>query len=248
MDQNAQAHLAELISSARAGPHSGDPDAWKSRVFGDFNSALAGLRAVGAVNPEEAEDWTNRLMVALGEEPLEPLESIPGVSRLRLISFGQNAPPRPPSPPPASRFLALVPANEPDRPLDCGGRVQILGVELYSDKVTVNWRLAPEPDYEAVFAVELAEQEDDLQGLPELQRSHQRQRLVHRLQMQRTFVRLADDLGTAYHGRGGGSGGGGNEKRGHTDFLPGVPSEARHLTVTWDDNMQFGVQLPPDRG
>jgi hypothetical protein len=247
MDQNAQAHLAELISLARVGPHAGDLDAWKSRAFGGFSSAIAALRAVGAVGPEEAEDWTNRMMVALGEEPLEPLESIPGVIRVRAISFGQNGEPVPPSPPPASRFLALVPANEPDRPLDYGGRVQILGVELYSDKVTVNWRLAPEPDYEAVFAVELSEQEDDLEGLPDLQRSHMRQQLVHRLQMQRRFVRLSDDLGTEYQGRGGGSGGGGNEKRGHTDFLPGAPPEARYLTVTWGDDLQFAVQLPSDR-
>lgn len=243
MEQNAQAHLAELVSLARGGPHAEDPDAWKSGTFGGFRSAVAALRAVAAVTPEEEEDWTNRMMVALGEEPLGPLESIPGVSRIRLVSFGQNVPPRPPSPPPASRFLALVPANEPDRPLDYGGRVQILGVELYSDKVTVNWRLAPEPDYEAVFAVELAEQGDDLEGLSELQRSHLRQRFVHRLQMQRSFVRLSDDLGTEYQRRGGGSSGGGNEKRGHTEFLPSVPVGARHLTVTWDDSTQFSVEL-----
>src|SRR5580700_7963724 len=120
MDQNAQVHLAELISLARVGPLAGDPEVWKSRSFGGFSSALAALRAVGAVGPEEAENWTSRMMVALREEPLEPLESIPGVSRTRLISFGESASPRPPSPPPASRFLALVPANESDRALDYG--------------------------------------------------------------------------------------------------------------------------------
>jgi len=247
MDQNAHVHLAELISLARVGPRTGDPDAWKSSAFGGFRSALAALQAVGAVDPEEAEDWTNRMMVALGEEPLEPLEPVPGVSRARLITFRQSSPPRPPSRPPISRFLGLVPANEPDRPLDYGGRLQILGVELYSDKVTVNWRLAPEPDYEVVFAADLAEQEEDMEGLPELQRTHLRRRLIHRLQMQRDFLRLSDDLGTAYQTRGGGSGGGGSEKRGHTDFSPGVPMEARHLTVTWGDELQFGIRLPPER-
>jgi hypothetical protein len=244
MDQNAQAHLAELVAFARAGPHAGDRDEWKSRTFSGFSSALAALRAVGTVSPEEAEDWTNRMLVALGEEALEPLEPIPGVSRSRLINFGEKSPPRPPDPPPASKFLGLVPVDEPDRPLDYGGRVQILGVELYSDKVTVNWRNAPVPDYDAVFAVELAAQEEDIEGLPELQRAHLRQRLVHRLQMQRSFVRLSDDLRTEYRGGGGGSSGGSNEKRGHTDFVPQVPIDATHLIVTWDDSEQFRVQLP----
>ena len=56
---------------------------------------------------------------------------------------------------------------EPDRPLVYGGRVQILGIELYSNTIAVNWRLAPLPDYEVVFSAELAEQEPDLEGLPE---------------------------------------------------------------------------------
>jgi hypothetical protein len=244
MDPNAQAHLAELISYAREGPRAeSDADEWRSRSFGGFNSALGAFGAVGLVSPEEVRDWTNRMLVAIGEKPLQPLP--PGTSGARLIWVGGKRPPRPPDPPPASVFLGLVPVNEPDRPLDYGGRVQILGVELYSDKVSVNWRLAPEPDYEAVFADELAEQEADLEELPEDQRKHVRNRLIHRLQMQRRFLALSDDVDTEYHGRGGGSSGGGGEKRGHTEFTPGVPAEATRLTVTWDHDMQFGVQLAP---
>jgi hypothetical protein len=245
MDPNAQAHLAELISFAREGPRTfTDSDEWRLRSFGGFNSALGAFQAVGLVSPEEVRDWTNRMLVALGEEPLAPFP--PGVSGARLISIGGKRPPRPPrppDPPPASVFLGLVPVHEPDRPLEYGGRVQILGVELYSDKVFVNWRLAPEPDYEAVFADELAAQETDLEDLPEEHRKHLRDRLIHRLQMQRRFLALSDDVGTEYHGGGGGSSGGGGEKRGHTGFTPRVPLEAKSLTVTWD-HMQFEVQLP----
>ena len=132
-----------------------------------FNAALAALRGVGAVSAEEAPEWTNRMLVALGEEPLKPLPSVPGLNRARMISFGGKRPPRAPDPPPESKFIALLPVIEPDRPLAYGGRVQILGVELYSDKIAVNWRLAPLPDYEVVFSAELAEQEPDLEGLPE---------------------------------------------------------------------------------
>jgi hypothetical protein len=246
MDPNAQAHLAELISYAREGPRAeADADEWRSRTFVGFNSALGAFQAVGLVSPEEVREWTNRMLVALGEEPLQPLP--PGTSGALLISIGGKRPPRPlrpPDPPPASVFLGLVPVNEPDRPLDYGGRVQILGVELYSDKVSVNWRLAPEPDYEVVFADELAEQEADLEEVPEAQRTHVRNRLIHRLQMQRRFLALSDDVGTQYHGRGGGSSGGGGEKRGHTGFTPRVPLEAKRLTVAWGDNMRFEVQLP----
>lgn len=244
MDPNAQAHLAELISFAREPRAAGDPDEWKSRSLGGFSSALGALRAVGAVSPEEAEDWTNRMLIALGEKPLEPLP--PGFHGARLVSFGGKRPPCPPDPPPVSVFLGLVPVNEPDRPLDSGGRVQILGVELYSDKVAVNWRLAPEPNYETVFADELAEQERDLDGLPDHQRNHLRNRLVQRLQMQRGFIALSDDVGTDYHGMGGGSSGGGGQKRGHAYFAPSVPAEVESLTVTWGSNMQFEVQLPSD--
>lgn len=250
MDPFAQAHLSELLSAARIGPPSAalDADEYKSRTWIAFNAALAALKGVGAISAEEMEEWTNRMLVALGEEPLEPLPQGAGVSRARLINFGgkPRSAPRPPDPPPLARFLGLVPVNEPDRPLDYGGRVQVLGVELYSDKVSVNWRLAPLPDYEAVFAAELTEQEPDLDGLSDDFKKILRDKLVQRLQMLRRFMALADDVGTEYHSRGGGSGGGGNERRGHSDFVPGVPAEAHRLSVLWDD-MEFEVQLPPTR-
>lgn len=245
MDHFAQAHLSELLSAARQGPplEANARDEWQRRTLMCFQAAWAALQGVGAVSAEEASDWTNRMLVALGEEPLEPEPDIPGVHRARMISFGGKAPPRPPDPPPESKFLALVPANEPDRPMEYGGRIQILGIELYSDKVTVNWRLAPLPDYEAVFADELAQQEPDLEGLPPEYRKILRDKLTHQLQMRRRFVNLTDDAGTQYLSMGGGAGGGGNERRGHTDFRPAVPETARTLYAGWDD-LQFEVSLP----
>src|ERR1039458_7391848 len=128
MDPFAQAHLSELLSAARLGPPVAivDPDEHKAKSLMAFNAALAALKGVGAISDEDMADWTNRMLVALGEEPLEPLPEIAGVKRQRLISFGGKQPPRPPDPPPLSRFIALVPVNEPDRPLEYGGRIQIL--------------------------------------------------------------------------------------------------------------------------
>jgi hypothetical protein len=242
VDANAQTHLAELISFARIGPPSGilDADEWRPRTFGDFSSAVAAFKAVGAITPDEAQEWTNRMLVALGEEPLTPAP--PGTIRLVNVA-GKKQPPRKADPPPESHFLALVPVDQPDRPLDYGGRLQILGVELYGDAVTVNWRLAPEPDYELVFAEELASQELDLDGLPEDHRKLMRSKLIHRLQMQRRHLGLSDDLGTEYFQMSGGSSGGPRGKRGHTDFVPPAPAGARSLTVTWDVDTKFEVLL-----
>lgn len=247
MDPFAQAHLSELLAAARIGLPipSDDPYEWKARTLVTFNAALAALKGVGAISDEEMTDWTNRMLVVLGEKPLEPLP--PGTGR--LINFrGQRpqTPQRPPDPPPASRFLGLVPVDEPDRPLAYGGRIQVLGVELYSDKVSVNWRLAPLPDPEALFAAELADQEPDLEGLSDDFKKILRDKLIQQLQMQRRSLTLTDDVGTEFRGTGGGSGGGGNERRGHSDFAPGLQAWAKRLIVNWDQ-MEFVVPLPPNR-
>ena len=247
MDPFAQAHLSELLSAARMRPRvpPADPAEQKSRTLIAYQAALAALKGVGAISAEEMTDWTNRMLVVLGEDPLGPLP--PGT--IRVINFGGNdsqSPERPPDPPPASKFLGLVPANEPDRPLEYGGRIQILGVELYSDKVSVNWRLAPLPDPELLFAAELAEQEPDLEGLSDDFKKILRDKLMHRLQMQKRSLTLTDDLGTEFRSTGGGSGGGGNERRGHSDFLPAVPVEAARLKVLWDD-VEFVVPLSSSR-
>ena len=247
MDPFAQAHLSELLAAARMGPQvpPDDPEERKRWTLVTFNAALTALKGVGALSDEEKAEWTNRMLVALGEKPLEPLP--PG--SVRLINFGGKSsqrPQRPPDPPPASRFLGLVPVDEPDRPLEHGGRIQILGVELYSDKVSVNWRLAPLPDPEALFADELAEQDPDLEGLSDDFKKILRDKLIQRLQMQRRSLALTDDVGTEFRGTGGGSGGGGTERRGHADFAPGAPAEAKRLTVRWDET-EFAVPLPPNR-
>jgi hypothetical protein len=247
MDPFAQAHLAELLAAARTEPliRSVDPDEQKARALVTFNAALSALRGVGALSDEEMTDWTNRMLVVLGEEPLEPLP--PGTGR--LINFGgkrSHRPQRPPDPPPASKFLGLVPVDEPDRPLAYGGRIQILGVELYSDKVSVNWRLAPLPDPEALFAAELAAQEPDLEGLSDDFKKILRDKLIQGLQMQRRSLALTDDVGTEFRGSCGGSGGGGNEKAGTLGLRPGLPTDAKRLIVYWDQ-LEFVVPLPPNR-
>jgi hypothetical protein len=249
MDPFAQAHLSELLAAARIGPPvaSVDADEQKARTLMTFNAALAALKGVGAVSDEELADWTNRMLVALGEAPIN---NVPPGAGVRLISFGGKGAQRferPPDPPPDSKFIGLVPASEPDRALEYGGRLQILGVELYSDKVSVNWRLAPLPDPEAMFSDDLAQQDPDLEGLSDDFTKILRDKLTQRLQMQRRSLTITDDIGTEFRPAGGGSGGGNDERRGHSDFVPGVPIGAKRLIVRWDE-MEFEVPLPPSGG
>jgi hypothetical protein len=200
----SQARLSELLSAARIRPPAlvRDADEYKSRTLIAFNAALAALKGVGAISDEEMADWTNRVLVALGENPLEPLP--PGTAR--LINFGGRrgqSPQRPPGPPPESTFLGLIPVDEPGRLLAYDGRIQILGVELCSDNVSVNWRVAPLPDPEALFADELIDQEPDLEGLSDDFKKIFRDKLIQRLQMQRRSLTIADDVGTAFRSTGG---------------------------------------------
>ena len=53
----------------------------------------------------------------------------------------------------------------------------------------------------------------------------------------------SDDVETQYHQMVGGTSGGPKGKRGHTDFLPAVPANAKSLTVTWDEDIHFEVPL-----
>lgn len=233
----ARGHLAELISTARRAKYADEQT--KSKAFDRFMAALDALQAVGAISKDDSTEWVNRMMVALGGEPLEPPELLPDIGTSTLVT----------APSSESQFVALVPVTEPEGLLDHGGRVQILGVELFSDKVNVNWRISPEPDYGSVFAAELAAQEPDLAGLPAFQQQQRRSQLLHRLQMQGRFIGLSDDLGTEYRSTRGGSSAGSGEKRGHSEFAPGVPNAASRLTILWDDAagpnpLDFTVELP----
>jgi hypothetical protein len=74
MDPFAQAHLSELLADARMGPPvaSVDPGEHKTWTLVTFYAALSALKGVGAISDEEMAEWTNRMLVALGENLLNP--------------------------------------------------------------------------------------------------------------------------------------------------------------------------------
>ena len=107
MDPFAQAHLSELLATARIGPPvpSVEPEERTARTLMTFNAALAALKGVGAISDEEMAEWTNRMLVALGEQPLEPSPT----GTARLINFGgrpAQRTQRPPDPAPVSNSSA----------------------------------------------------------------------------------------------------------------------------------------------
>jgi len=207
-------------------------------MLAGFGGALEALRAADAVSTAEVSDWSNRMHIALGLEPLEP--SPPGVTR--AVFIGEGDPPAPIVPRASARFLGLIPAEDADRPIPYGGRIQILGVERYDTKVAVAWRLTPLPDLESQFASELQAHDRDIEGLPDLERKMSRHRFLSRLHHPGLELALTDDLGTEYHGGGGGSGGGRDERVGRSEFWPAIPSHASLLSVHWGDAV-FRVPL-----
>ncbi len=247
MDPFAQAHLSELLAAARIGPPSStqDADEYKPRTLMTFNAALSALKGVGAITDEEMADWTNRLLVALGEQPIEPLP--PGTAR--LINFEEGGP----------RVLdallirrqsqdssAWFPSTSPTGPWNTAGESKSFESGALQRQGNGQLEAHSITDPEALFADELAAQDPDLEGLSADFKTILRDKLIQRLQMQRRSIALTDDVGTAFRSTGGGSGGGGNERRGHSDFAPGLRSEATRLKVHWDE-MEFEVPLHPDR-
>jgi hypothetical protein len=232
MNPEAQAFLAQLLAAARRRPPSGRERTKEDaeRAFVTFTATLQAFKVVGAVDQDETHEWTNRMLVALGEDPLEPA----GPGEIRLIRFGDDSG-SVDVPEPTPEFIRLLPASSEATASRFGGRFQVLGIEMYDSQFAVVWRLAPLPDQEAMFAVDIAELEGDTEGLPDERRAALKRQLIQRLSMHRQQIEVSDDLGTQYHSSGGGSGGGGNERTGRMVFHPVPPPDATILTVRWED-------------
>jgi len=241
MNQGAQRYLAERLMVARDRPSQIEIFQWRQQMLAGFGGAIEALRAADAMDPDEVHDWNNRMHVALGLEPLDPLP--PGFKGARMVLVGEDDRPPPRPTVPVARFLELIPVADADREVPFGGRLQILGIERYDSMGAVAWRMAPLPDTEIQYADELRDHERDTEGLPESERRMLRQRLLHQLNRatRYKFV-VSDNLGTEYHDTGGGWSGGGNEQTGRVRFMPGIPKGASILTVRWDE-LTFHVPI-----
>jgi hypothetical protein len=214
---------------------------WRRQILAEFGGAIEALRAADAMDRDEVQDWTNRMHVALGLGPLDPLP--PGFKGVRTVIIGDDERPTPPPTRPVARFLELIPVRDADRELPYGGRLQLLGIERYDSKLASAWRMAPLPDAEIQYADELREHERDTEGLPEGERRMMRQRFLRELNLRERYkLAPSDDLGTEYRGMGGGTSASDNEQTGRARFMPGIPNAASMLTIRWDE-LVFQVSI-----
>ena len=142
MNEGAQRYLAQRLSAARERPAGTDVLSWRQQVLGGFGGALEALRWAEVITARGAGRLANRVHVAVGLAPLDPLPprstiGNSGSAGGRAIYIGEGEPPPRPVPPPIARFLGLIPVEEADRAIPFGGRVQIIGIERYDTKVVV---------------------------------------------------------------------------------------------------------------
>jgi hypothetical protein len=238
MDPRAQNHLIDRLEGARrmtelgGAFHTGDA---RRSTFASYGGALEAFRAMGAISDDERQDWTNRMLVALGLEPLEPLPPAgPNMVVARSVFVGApgEVPPVVEPPQPAGSLVrAIVVPGASWEFAD--GRFQILSVEVYEHAVSVTWREHPLIKPELAHADELQIAVRDLEGLSDAEREMRRQGILRRLDHRSLIEGIEDDVGTTYRGTSGGSGGGMDTRRGHQDFAPGPPPAATRLVVHW---------------
>lgn len=107
---------------------------------------------------------------------------------------GSSPPPTVARPEPPGRFRGLVAGR--DEEVDFfGGKLRIVGIELYENSCYLLWRMAPLPDIALALPEESAALERDIEGLPESER--QQVLLGHRgvFQFASRFS-VTDDQGT----------------------------------------------------
>ena len=137
----------------------------------------------------------------------------------------------------------MIPVDNPDQPLPFGGRIQILGVELYDTCVGVAYRLAPLPNVESVIREVLSDHDKSTEHLPAEERKRLRAEFEFRMnRAAEPGLILTDDLGTPYHATSSNGGGGGNERVGRTQFYPAIPRGTTKLVVHWGE-LEFPINL-----
>lgn len=211
----------------------GLPNALEHRqgILTGFSGAIGAFRYLGELTEDEERDWRNRMLVALGIDPPEPAP--PGVSRAIFVGDPKAQPMMSPEPPPIPQFVCSVVG--PDIEVDLhGGRLRVLGIDIYDTKVLVRWRVAPQPDVALVCPEEEAQLLRDIEGTDDWAAEELRKKAHNRLRAMRLYqFDLSDDVGPQYTPSGRHAGGGANEMAGEAEFTPTPPEGAYQLTVLW---------------
>jgi hypothetical protein len=137
----------------------------------------------------------------------------------------------------------MIPVDSPDQPLPFGGRIQILGVEVYDTCVGVAYRLAPLPNVESVIREVWSNHDKGTEHLPAEERTRLRSEFELKMnQAAEPGLTLMDDLDTPYRATRSNGGGDSTERVGSTRFSPAIPPGASQLVVHWGE-LEFPINL-----
>jgi len=231
MDSGTQRHLAELLSEARGGPLVHDWNSWIVETYQQFAAALNALLAARTISVAEASDYQNRMLLALGRDPVGTLPE--GSQRIPYLWVGTNEPIELPRQDAPAQLVRIIETTGSVLECSYGGRLQVLKVELFDTQSIVHWRIEVRPDTEARFVEALSAHDSDTEGLPQVLRDELRHVALQYPQSSVDHFRLADDIGTGYLTKSRSSGTGAEGELGRSRFLPGVPESAKILYLEW---------------
>jgi hypothetical protein len=243
MEPQVQAYLAGRLLTLRELARHNRPDDHSLReTLAHVAGALEALRAAGALTDEEHTDWQQRAFESAQIEPTASSRAAVWtgynagnpVSTMQVAAKAGAPAAPPPRPAPVfpmapARFVRLVPAPDDERDF-FGGRLRIIGVELYDTEAAVHWRLAPLPDMALAMPEETRAFERDIAGLPEEEARRLRPRRPGPFLLADRFT-IGDDAGTSYTRRGGGAQASDMQASGRIVVVPPPPPEARELRV-----------------
>jgi hypothetical protein len=238
--EEVQWYLAERLANARAMMGLDDALDRRHLTVAGFGSALDALRYVGELTEEEQKDWFDRMLVAVGITPPEPAPS--GTARAIFVGNPKDLERRAATQRIVPIFERSIPG--PDAEFDFhGGKLRVIATDIYDTAVDVRWRVAPEPDIDAVFPSEIAQMARDTEGTQDWAAEHLQNKGRTGLRMTRLYrFELSDDVGSPYMHSGGGHRGRPGEMTGEARFSPAPPTTASILTLTWH-RLQVRVPL-----
>lgn len=215
VNEKAQVVLAAALAHVRdmRSAESGDIPLRIAHASG----VIAGLEDTGAITSAEAGDWKRRLDELTADPDVSTHQ--PGTGRAEHLD-------------PTAGLVRLVPGPF-EAPL-FDGRLRVVLLELYEDRLYLYWHVAAIPTVEAILGADVIALDRDLDGLTSEAQDDQKWTAVRTRLHSRDFV-LSDDLGTRFRGTRGSGGGGGKEMWGVRVFVPAVPVGASALHLQFHD-------------
>jgi len=115
------------------------------------------------------------MLVAVGLSPPEPAP--PGVSRSIFVGNPKDVERRAATQEISPTFERSIPGPEAEFDFH-GGKPRVIATDIYDTAVDVRWRVAPEPDIDAVFPFEITQMARDTEGTQDWAVFSQRRRVL----------------------------------------------------------------------